>query len=165
MKMGASLKNILLLTFLVVFCDLASAQSFCAKIDFNRTIFPEFRECQGNFQKFVIREYGMGKDVKPYRTDSKYFLTNDLDKYSCAESNIRLSINPSTTIEAAIYLKSAGGAFVEINIYDVDRNARVDTLRNEGTSGWFILKKNMETTIPNARVSIRFSRIQMKITV
>lgn len=152
-KMSVSARNILCLTFLVVFCDRTTAQSFCAKVDFNRTAFPEYNECSGKFYpNFVVKDYAMAKNIQPYRPYTKYYLTNNFDQFSCAESNIRISINPSSVIEAAIYLNPIGNAFVEINIYDADRNVRVDSLRSDGTSEWFILKKNMQSIIPNARV-------------
>lgn len=155
--MSVHIRCISFITFVVILCDLASAQLYSAKFDFNRTSRPDFiRDCQGKYHpNFVMEPYGTGKfNIAPYRQNAKYFLTNNFYGIICAESflPIPLSISPSATIEMAIYLKSVGNAFVEINVYDNDRNLRIDSLRNDGTAGWFLLKKKIPYDIPNARV-------------
>lgn len=130
------------------------AQTNCAKIDFNRTTFPEFGVCQGKNQpNFVIKSYSGQKELAPYRQKSVYYLSNNFhDSYSCAESTIPLTVNPTSLIEAAVNLKSVGSSFLEIVVYDADRNERVDSLRTDGTNGWQIIHKNLGRTIQNARV-------------
>lgn len=146
-----------LIIFAMVVCDLTSAQLYSAKFDFNRTSYPNYLgNCEGrNHPNFVIAQYESGKiSIPPFRRNAKYFLTNNFNAIICAESllPIPLSINPSATIEMAINLKSVGNAFVEIVVYDIDRNLRIDSLRNDGTSGWLLLKKKIPYDIPNARV-------------
>lgn len=155
--MSSQVKNIFFLAILIVINnDLSSAQMKCVKIDFNRTTFPEFRICQGkNLPSFVVKEYSAQKELTPFRPNSKYYLSyNFHDSYSCAESNIQLTVNPTSIIETAVYLKAAGSSFLEIIVYDADRNERIDTLRTDGTNGWQILYKNLRKTIQNARVCL-----------
>lgn len=155
--MSSQVKNILFLAILIVFNNnLSLAQTNCAKIDFNRTAFPELRECQGkNLPNFVIKSYSDQPDLIPFRPNSKYYLTNNFhDSYSCAESAMPLTVNPTSIIEAAVYLKSPDSSFLEIVVYDIDRNERIDSFRTAGTYGWQILYTNIRKTITNARVSL-----------
>lgn len=155
--MSSQVKCVLFFVILVVITrkNLSVAESNCAKIDFNRTTSPEFGVCQGKNQpNFVIKSYSVQKEPAPYRQNSKYYLSNNFhDTYSCAESTIPLSVNPTSLVEAAVYLKSSvGSSFLEIVVYDADRNERVDSLRTDGTNGWQIIYKNLHKTIPHARV-------------
>lgn len=142
-----------LVVFLTVCCDVTSAQMACAKIDFNRTSFTEFRECQGKYSPILaIKDYASHPNVKPYRPKSQYFLSNNFNTYSCIESSQLFAIDTNTLIEAAIYLKSIENSYIEIVIYDADRNERIDSLRNDGTTGWMELKGKMTHVIHRARV-------------
>lgn len=156
---------IILAVFLMTkFCDVTLAQINCAQIDFNRTTYPEFRECKGKFYPiFVIKDYAShSNEVKPYRNTSRYYLSNNFNEFSCVESAMFFVIDNYTKIEAAIYLKSIESSFVEIVVYDADRNERIDSLRTDGTNGWQILQKNIRFNIHNARVSVPFPRIDFK---
>lgn len=157
--MSSQVKNILFFVILVVINNnLTLAQMNCAKIDFNRTTSPEFAECQGKNQpNFRIKNYAIEKELTPYRPNSKFYLSNNFhDSYSCAETIIQLTVNPTTIIELAVYLKSVGLSFLEIVVYDADRNERIDSLRTDGTNGWQIIYKNLRRTIQNARVRSHF---------
>lgn len=155
---------IILAVFLTVFCDVTLAQINCAQIDFNRTTYPEFRECKGKFYpNFVINDYALhSNEVKPYRNTSRYYLSNNFNEFSCSESVKLFVIDNYTRIEAAVYLKSIESSFLEIVVYDADRNERIDALRTDGTNGWQILQKNIRFNIHNARVSVPFPRIDFK---
>lgn len=153
--MSSKVKSLLVFVIFVVINSKQSlADTNCAKIDFNRTTFPEFGVCRGKNQpNFVINLYSEQTELTPYRKNSKYYLSNNFhDTYSCAESTIPLSVNPTSIIEAAVYLKSSGPSFLEIVVYDADRNERIDSLRTDGTNGWQIIHKNLRKTIPHARV-------------
>lgn len=156
--MVSRVKSALIFVYIFAVIKNSSAQSLaptnCAKIDFNRTTFPEFGVCLGKNQpNFVIKSYLAQKDLTPHRPKSVYFLSNNFhDSYSCAESNIPLIVNPTSLIEAAVNLKSVGSSFLEIVVYDADRNERVDSVRTDGTNGWQIIYKKLQRTIQHARV-------------
>lgn len=155
--MSSQVKSVLFFVTLIVIdnnLSMAQSQMNCAKIDFNRTTTPEFGECLGKNQpNFVIKSYQTQKELTPYRPNSKYYLSyNFHDSYSCGESTMQLTVNPTSLIEAAIHFKSAGSSFLEIVVYDADRNERIDSLRTDGTNGWQIIYKNLRRTIQNARV-------------
>lgn len=153
MKFSISCHLVALFVFLMVLCDRTSAQLHCAQIDFNRTSYPEFRECIGKYYPvFIIKDYALFRDLKPYRPTAHYFLSNNFDSFSCIETSMHFVINANTTIEAAIFLKSIGNSFVEIVIYDADRNERIDSLRSDGTNGWLNLQAKMFHNINNAQV-------------
>lgn len=156
--MSSQVKNILFFGILIVInCNNFSlAQTNCVKIDFNRTTSPEIAECFGKNQpNFVINTYELQKELIPYRPNSKYYLSyNFHETYSCAESTMQLTVNPTSIIEAAIYFKPVGSSFLEINVYDANRNERIDSLRTDGTNGWQIFHKNLHKTIQNARVCL-----------
>lgn len=139
---------------IVINNDLSLAQMNCAKIDFNRTSVPELRECKGkNLPNFVIKTYSKELEPAPYRSNAIYFLSNNFhDTYTCTESTMQFTMKPTTLIEAAVYLKSFGISFLEIVVYDADRNERIDSVRTDGTNGWQILHANIRKTIQNARV-------------
>lgn len=157
--MISQLKRILIFVHILAVIENNSAQTLaqanCAKVDFNRTTFPEYGVCQGKNQpNFVIKSYSVLKELTPYRQQSVYYLSNNFhDTYSCAESTIPLTVNPTSLIEAAVNLKSVGSSFLEIVVYDADRNERVDSVRTDGTNGWQIIHKNLHRTIQHARVS------------
>lgn len=139
---------------LLVLCDLTMAQQLCAKIDFDRTTFPEFRECkEQRLPQLYIKEYLLNRGVPPYKPTSRFFLSNNFYGFSCVESNIFLTFNQHTSIEAALYLKSIENGFVEINIYDANLNALVKSIRSDGTQNWDILRGSIDRNISNARVS------------
>lgn len=146
-------------TFFMVFCDRSSAQIHCAQIDFNRTYISEFKECTGKYHPvFIIKEYAQHHDLKPYRPTSHYFLSNNFESFSCAETSMHFTIDANTTIEAAVFLKTIGNSFVEIVIYDADRNERIDSLRSDGTNGWLNLQSKMFHNVRNAQVvTFKFS--------
>lgn len=155
-KFKMSAQVIIFVGLFMVFCDIASAQISCAQIDFNRTSYSEFQECIGKYHPiFSIKDYASNGEIKPYRATSRYFLSNNFNLYSCVESAMYFAIDTNTTIEAAIFLKSVDGSFLEIVIYDADRKERIDALRSDGTAGWLILKKQMLYTIHKARVIFR----------
>lgn len=166
-KMSSKVKNIFFSAILIVLNNnnLSLAQINCAKIDFNRTAFPEFRDCQGkNLPNFMIKTYSIQTELTPFRLNSKYYLTNNFhDSYSCAESAIQLTLNPTSIIEAAIYLRSPDSSFLEIAVYDVERNERIDSFRTDGTIGWQILYTNIRRTILNARVSSIFTMMSIQV--
>lgn len=169
--MGVQVKNIVVLVILLVISSahLSLAQINCLKIDFDRTTFPEFGICQSKNQpNFVIKSYATQNDLKPFRSNAKYYLTNNFyDTYSCAESipPYTLKVNPTSVIEVAVNLKSNTSSFLEIVLYDADRNERVDSIRTDGTNGWQIIHKNIRKTIQNARVCSSFFLSQLNILV
>lgn len=156
--MGLRVKNIFIFVILNVisFSDFTLAQMKCVKIDFNRTTSPEFGVCLGKNQpNFVIKTYEKQKEFIPHRLNSKYYLSNNFhDSYSCGESTMLLTVNPTSIIEAAIYFKSVGSSFLEIVVYDANRNERIDSLRTDGTNGWQIIYKNLHRTVQSARVGL-----------
>lgn len=134
-------------------CSTASAQSPCAKIDFNRTMFHEFRECRQRYNPvFAIKDYTVNT-IQKYRPNSRYFLGTNFNEYSCIESVARFPLNPNSFIDAPVYLTSVPGAFVEIVVYDMDRNLPVYSWRNSDGKGiWSIAHIDIKSSIPNAQV-------------
>lgn len=149
--------NRLLIAFILfrlVRCDLA--QELCVKIDFDRPSYSEFRECkEQRLPALCIENYTSHHEVPPYQPTSKYFLSNNFYGFSCIESNIILTFDQNTFIEAALYLRSIGNAFVEINIYDANINALMKSIRSDGIArdSWLILRGTIDGNISNARVS------------
>ncbi|XP_055326744.1 uncharacterized protein LOC129580396 [Sitodiplosis mosellana] len=142
---------------LLNFVHLTVAQQLCTKIDFDRTVLPEFRECTDQrLPALYITDYASHREVPPYRPASPYYLSNSYFGLSCIESVIVLAFDKYTSIEAAIYLKSLGSAFVEINVYDATHiNSLVKSFRSDGTQNWSILRGSVDRNISNARVEIK----------
>lgn len=158
--------HVITLVVILVLCDKSSAQIHCAQFDFNRTSDPEFHECPGNYPIFIIKDYTTHRDIiKPYRLTSHYFLSNNFESFSCIESSMHFVFDTKTTIEAAIYLKSFGNSFIEITVYDADRNERIQTLRSDGTTGWFILQSKIHQIVHNAQVMHIFNCLTSKFSV
>lgn len=85
---------------LIVFCDITLANKYCAKIDFSRPIYPEFRECLGqNFLSFRSQSYAKSKDLPKFRQNSRFFLSNVYFNYSCIETYNDFRIDPNTGIK------------------------------------------------------------------
>lgn len=149
----------ILVVCLFQFCCIANAQNYCAKVDFNRAAFSEFRQCYGkSLPVFVTKDYQTHREIRPYRPASRYYLGTNIDSYSCIESSFKFSMNAMTRIEAAVYLKSVLNAFIEIVVYDADRNMPVYSWRNETANGnWFLIHGEIRSTIPNAQVHYHFN--------
>lgn len=140
--------------FFMYLC-IANAQKYCAKIDFNRQIIPEFRECFGKpYPVLTAKEYRNNPEIRPYRSTSRYFLGTEFDLYSCLESTSNISMNGMTRIEAPIYSKLFSDAFIEITVYDANRNMRMDFWRIDTSNGigWSKIPGVIRSIIPNARV-------------
>lgn len=139
---------------LPLFVSISNGEKFCTKIDFNRTTIPEFRECFGKPGKgFILKSYQDTPEIPPYRPTSRYFFAPASDTESCVESTFNLTMNAMTRIEAAIYVKSISNAFVEIIVFDADRNEQKfewKTLISNGN--WTLIKGVILSEIPNARV-------------
>lgn len=134
-----------------VFYRSASAQKFCAKVDFNRTHYYEYGKCSfSNSPIFIIKSYATTPELHPYRKGANYFLTpNYID--SCIMSHDKYSLNLSSRIEAAVYF-SASAIFTFV-VYDTDRNVVAYQWRVDKPSyKWFIFKGEIKTSIPNAVV-------------
>lgn len=138
---------------MLLFCSIVSAQSPCAKIDFNRTMFHEFRECRQRYNPvFAIKDY-TANNIPKYRPNSRYFLGTNFNEFSCIESMARFPLNPNSFIDAPVYFKSTPGAFIEIIVYDMDRNLPVYSWRNnDGKGAWSIAHIDIRSQIPNAQV-------------
>lgn len=151
-----SLFNVFL-TIVACLIGLSSAQNSCAKIDFNQSTYPAFRECRGKFLPvFIVKEYAYFHDIKPYRPSSRYFLSTNIDGYSCIESTFKFNLNINSRIEAAVYLNSFANAFVEIVVYNMDQNnVPVYSWRNASSNGWFLVHGDIRSSIPNAQVTKR----------
>lgn len=160
--MSVDVRNIFVVAILIVINSggVLLAQTNCVKIDFNRTTFPEFETCLGkNLPNFMIKSYATQNELTPFRPTTNYYLSNNFfDSYSCAESSLpsTIKVNPTTIIEVAVNLKSKASSFLEIILYDADRNERIDSVRTDGTNGYQIIHKQIQKTIANARVCSMF---------
>lgn len=152
--MSTSFNRLVLLTVLTVLCKFTSAaDTYCAKINFNRTIFPEFHECKDKHLPTLIgKRYAANTEPNPSRPNITYYLSNNFESYSCLESSKQFSMDANTVFEVAVLLKSVGISYLEINIFDADRNFLSKTLRTAGTNGWNVLRDKLHSTIKNARV-------------
>ncbi|XP_031635925.1 uncharacterized protein LOC116348878 [Contarinia nasturtii] len=141
---------------LIVLCDISFANKYCAKIDFNRPIYNEVRECRSqNHLPLASKSYATNKDFLRYRPNSMFYLANNFFNYSCVEISMELKIDSNTVIEAALYLKSINHAFVEFNVYEERTHELIKSIHTDGTTGWTILRGNYFRNIPNARVEIK----------
>lgn len=141
------------LAILMILCDLTVGQNFCAKIDFNRTFYPEFHQCQRNQnQLFMSFDYALHANIRPYRPNSHYYLSNGFTGYSCAEYNNTMTFNKNTIIEAAIFLKTIDKSFVDILIYDADQDKLIDSFRRTNIMGWLIVRGTIKQNVQRARV-------------
>lgn len=125
---------------------------FCAKIDFNHSTVRGFHECK-YIKILKPKRYQDTPDVPPYRSSSKFYLSNELEGLSCAESTPHFQLNNNTLIEAAIYLKYfTPGAFVEINIKDLDKKKNLHQWKIETSGEWNVMRKRTRGTVKNAQV-------------
>lgn len=136
-------------------CDLPRAQQpYCAKIDFNRSVVRGFSECNGQFlPMFRVKKYVDATWLQPFRPTSKYFLSNDVEGLSCAESNARFSLNATSEIDAAIYLDyQYEGAFIEMKVIDTDTKETVEQWKHDSSIKWFMFRKKISVNVRNAQV-------------
>lgn len=152
----------ILIAYILVGIEFTVAQQLCAKIDFDRAFYSEYRECkEQRLPALYIKDYASDPEVPLYRRNSTFFLSNDFYGFSCIESNIVLTFNQFTSIETAIYLRSTENSFVEVNVYDATINARMNSFRRSGTpnASWYILRGKVDTNISNARVSLSIEKV------
>lgn len=141
---------------------LASAQRFCAKIDFNRTDFFEFRKCSiSSAPLFRIKEYATTPEIHPYRKTSRYYLTTDYIGESCMMTYDKYILNTKSKIEVAFFLKSPGGAFITFSVFDLDINKDIYQWK-KSASDWSMLKEDIKTPIQNAVVSFANERFKYR---
>lgn len=146
---------------LVIFHQLTLAQKYCAKVDFNRTNFNEFRECSLSYlPELKIKEYSKTSEVHPYRKTSRYYLSTDfINQYSCIMTSEKYALSPTTRIEAAVFLKSFANAFVKFFVYDTDNNMEIYSWRNSTSSpNWFIFNAEVKINIPHAVVYFPYEK-------
>lgn len=142
-----------LIVLLLLLCAVTSAQNQCAEIDFNRTVFNEFRECnQRQLPALAIKDYTVNI-IPKYRPTSRYFLGTNFNEFSCIESSAKFSLNPDSYIKAPVYFKSASDAFIEVLVYDMDQNLPVYSWRKNNAKGeWSMAHIDIKSKIPNAQV-------------
>lgn len=149
----------LLLFVVVCFYNVDSENSeYCAKIDFNRTIFTDFRQCTAQYlPKFVVKSYTNTPTIKPYRARALYYLSTDFVGYSCVESTRTFFMDSNTRIVAAVLLKAADYVNIEISVYNTELNRKIYSWINGTSSGqtssWFIMSGQVLETIPRAVVT------------
>lgn len=141
----------------LLLCSITSAQYPCAKIDFDRPVFFELRECnQRHLPPLTIKDYSTNILPK-YRPASRYFLGTNFNEISCLESSARFQLNPNSYIEAPVYFRSVPGAFFEIHVYDMDRNTPVYSWRStDGKGTWSMAHIDITSSIPNAQVKVKY---------
>lgn len=158
--------TIIIIISLILFYRLASAQRFCAKIDFNRTFFDEFRKCSGfsSAPLFKIKEYAITPEVHPYRKTSRYYLSTKYIGESCMMSLDKYVLNTKSRIEAAFFLKSPGSASITFSVFDLDINKdRYIWKKDKSSSDWSILKEDIKTPIQNAVVRFASERFKYRL--
>lgn len=138
-------------------CSMISTEDpkpYCSKIDFNRPTFTEFRECRGKFLPlFSVKSYSGSSAITPFRPTSKYYLSTNVEGYTCAESSSKYSLNESSRIDSAIFLSfENAGAFVEILVVDTDKNIPVYSWKNDSSTNWYRINGRIKNKIPNAQV-------------
>lgn len=140
---------------LLLFCSILSVHIQCAEVDFNRTVFTEFRECnQRQLPALVIKNYS-ANNIPNYRPTSLFFLGTNVNKFSCIESSDKFPLNPDSYIKAPVYFKSISGAFIEILVYDLDQNLPVYSWRkSDGKGDWTMAHIDIKNEIPNAQVRV-----------
>lgn len=150
-----SLKFLLFSLILILIIGIvASEPLYCTKVDFNRPTFSEFIKCKNKFVPlFVIENYVNNSSIQPYRPTSEYFLSANAEGFTCAESTATFFLNSSSRIDAAIFLSFKNpGAFVEILVFDADRDIPVYSWKNDSSNGWYTIWGKIGITIKNARV-------------
>lgn len=138
---------------LLLLCSITSAQNQCVKIDFNRTVSDEIRECnQRKLPALAIKDYSTN-NLPKYRPTTRYFLGTNFIEFSCIELSAKFSLNPDSYIEAPVYLKSDTKAYISITVYDMDRNMSVYSWRNsDGKGAWSMAHIDIKSQITNAQV-------------
>lgn len=138
---------------LLILCSITSAHNHCEKIDFNRTVFNEFRECsQRQLPALTVKDYSTN-NLPKFRPTSRFFLGTILNDFSCMESSAKFSLNPDSYIEAPVYFKSDTKAYISITVYDMDRNMPVHSWRNSDNKGaWSMAHIDIKNEITNAQV-------------
>lgn len=147
---------LILIVSLLLLSSITSARKQCAEIDFDRfQVFKELRECkQGQLPPLAIKDYSTNSLPK-YRPTSRYFLGTNFNEHSCIELSAKFSLTPDSYIEAPVYLKSEREAYVNITVYDMDRNAPLYAWRfDDGKGGaWSVARIDIKSEIPNAQVT------------
>lgn len=158
MKNNGLLSSLVL--FLIVCCYHVDSKNseYCAKIDFNRTSFTDFRQCTAQYlPQFVVKSYTNTPIIKPYRARALYYLSTDFVGYSCVESTRTFFMNSNTRIVAAVLLKAADYVNIEISVYNTELNRKIYSWINGTSSGqsssWFIMSGQVMETIPRAEVT------------
>lgn len=139
-----------------LFYILHSIQSvkICSKIDFNRASVVDFRECYQQFLPMLqIKKYANETNVRPFRPESKYFLTPFIEGYSCLESVSEFALNENSIIQAAIHLSYVdAGAFVRLIVVDLNENKEAIFWEYNKSKKWFMIEEKITMKIPRAMV-------------
>lgn len=148
----------------IAFCacfEGSHAEQFCIKLDFNQTVAPGITQCkQEALPTYSIKRYADVPQIRPFRPNAKYFLTNYLEGSGCAETIGRFHLNPASTIEAAVFLwQQFRGAYVEMLVVDADRNVPIYSWKNETSKGWIKITLKIAQEIKNAMVNSFFNSI------
>lgn len=145
--------------FSVFFClvhpAIGQTSKICSKIDFNRAVVSDFREC---FQQFLpvlrIKKYSEETELQSYRPGTEFFLSPFVEGYSCVESVSVFQLDENSVIQAAVFLSFVdAGAFVRLIVVDLEENREALSWRYEKSTDWFMVEEKVGRKINRAMVN------------
>lgn len=145
--------------FSFLFCLLHSAigqsSKICSKIDFNRAVVNDFRECYQQFLPVLrIKKYADETGLQSYRPGTEFFLSPFVEGYSCVESVSVFQLDENSVIQAAVYLSFVdAGAFVRLIVVDLQENKEAISWRYEESADWFMVAEKVGMKINRAMVN------------
>lgn len=151
------MRELLILAIVMVLLQSSAGQSkVCSKIDFNRAVINEFRECYQQFLPVLkTQKYSDQTAVTPYRPGTEFFLSPSVEGYSCLESVPVFKLDENSVIQAAIHVDFVDeGAFVSIVVVDLTANNEAYSWKYQKSHKWFMVEEKITKKVPQAMVSI-----------
>lgn len=158
----------ILISLPIAYC-ITDDTKFCAKFEYHHiSRHDNLLECtQPKIPNFVMSSYTSAPSIKPYRNNSLYFLSNKPNsEYTCATFIRKFSMNATTRIMAAVFLKAPQYAAIEILVYNMEISRRqqvffwTNSSSLDQSSAWFMIHGKITETIPNAVVRPIFCKFR-----
>lgn len=126
----------------------------CLKMDFNREAVDSFDECYKLFlPKLSVKKYADHPELQPYRPTSRYFYSPTREGAACVESKANFKLDANSIIQAAVYFDyKDAGAWVSINVVNLDTNKDAHIWKYEQPAKWFMIEERVTAKVERAMV-------------
>lgn len=128
----------------------------CQKVDFNRptSIVEEFGQCPGQSVNVLKINSYSATSIEPFRPTSEFHLSATDEGLSCLQSTSTFTLDVHSEIRTAIFLSwETLGAWVRIQIFDLDGEQIDVVAEQEESDRWIAFSGKVNRSIENAQVN------------